>query len=305
MKLPLGSFYRTLPLLAASPPTAGSAKGSAPPQAPLAGVAGDRVELSPALETSPSESWVRLARETTRQLAASMNPGALLQAAMLAALQVTDETTERWDADTLLQSVQDERPVTDSPELSAIYARMQPHLQRALPQPLLSEDPLLGEGAQAGPQVLLNPRRLQDPNLATFVLAHELAHAEGRHTVRQAALREAAQWFPHEEGRSALQEAQWNLEREADARAVELSVQAGLRDPRPILETLLQSPQGDEHPNGVERATAVRDGFRDRGVEISAQDWQLLFDRTQAVRDAHQLAQQKELAFRRALASFV
>jgi hypothetical protein len=164
----------------------------------------------------------------------------------------------------------------------------------------------VGEGLAAGKQVLLNPEKLTEPNLALFVLGHELAHAEGRHTVRSAALRATGSLLPAQQGgKAALRQAEWDLEYEADARAVELAVKAGLRDARPALKILLESKGGREHPDGYQRAVAVRESFRDRGVEVSESDWQILLEETHATRDAHRRAQEKEDKFRRSLAQYV
>lgn len=255
------------------------------------------VSVTPALE---QQAW-----QSARQLAASMTPAAFLNLAMTAAMKVTDEATENWDAEAMLSLVQDEQPLEESPLLDGLYDRLEPHLARPLPTPLLSTHPLIGEGLHAGTQILLNPLTLTDPSLALFVMAHEAAHAEGRHTVRRRALEEAEPLLGRDNGSAALQEAKWQLEYEADARATELSAKAGIGNVRSVLKTLMESPQGEEHPDGYQRAVAVRDRFRTLGVEVTDACWQSVVDETQPGRDAHRRKQQEEESLRRLMARLV
>ena len=235
-----------------------------------------------------------------------MSPASFINLALMAAMKVTDEATENGDAELLLQSLKDVRPLTEDPLLNAIYQKLEPHLTRSLPVPLLSGEGQLGEGVQAGTQIVLNPKTLTEPNLALFVMAHEAAHAEGRHTVRRAALRETGPLLQTQEGgKPALRQADWEMEYQADARGAELAVKAGLQDARPVLKTLLQSSQDEEHPDGYERAVAVRGAFQALGVEVSENDWQILLEETQPKRDAQRRAQEKEEQYRQALARYV
>ncbi len=282
-------------------------KAPEPAQPVLPGVPFDEsfVDISTLPHSVSTECLEKQAKDGARQLATSMTPAAFINLALIAAMKVTDEATENSDAKALLELVDDHRPVDECSFLSGLYDRLAPHLSRQLPPPLLSTDALVGEGLHAGTQILLNPLNLKDPNLALFVMAHEAAHAEGRHTVRRAALRETGFLLNHGCEGSVLQEATWQLEFEADARAAELAVKAGIQDVRPVLKTLLESREGEEHPDGYRRALAVRDRFRALDVEVSDETWQALMLETRPSRDAHREAQKKEEEFRRALASFV
>lgn len=305
MNLPPLEFRRTFSKLAESAVSAGSTD-SLTNSGPM-----ERVEFDPATAVEPKpqggqlKTLSREAHREARQLALSLNPTATVNLAVLAAMKVTSTPAESEDAEVFAELIGDSRGVDTHPWTKEAWTKLQPHLAMPLDAPLLTDSHRVRGGTHTGRQVYLNPEGFKDPHETLFVMAHEYAHAELRHGVRRAALRNTEALFgiitPKQS--EALEEVRWDLEFQADSRAVELTAKTGI-DPLPVLETLLQSGADRDHPGGLARATAVRNEFAKHGIQVSEQDWNRLMDETAQTRAYHEERELKEREFRESLKDF-
>ncbi len=272
----------------------------------------DRVEfdpssllISPAMSEAQRDALARQSLDSAIVVAATLAPGTVVNLAVVAAMQVTDQAVEVKDAHAFGGLLESTETLQSHPEIQSLWERLRPHLAVPLKEPVLTRDSQVREGLHAGQQIFLNPSYLSDPDETLFILAHEAAHAELRHGVRSAGLREAERYLGrgNAEGPQALEQARWALEVQADVRAAQLSSLVGI-DPLKVLKTLLLSKQDREHPDGTSRAVAAKDQFSASGVKVSDSEWERLLEETAEVRARHAEHLAKERAFHAALKKF-
>lgn len=170
--------------------------------------------------------------------------------------------------------------------LTALWDRLAPHFP-SLEAPLALDAPV-GPGMFVGRSLFANGEEKLPEPVALFFLAHEAGHVENRDSARkqgQAALKAAGA-----ELGDAIQDADRAMEFAADRRAAEVVARLGC-DPAPILEELLTLAAGPEHPDGLERARAVRQVMGEHGAPLAEDRWLELVARTAPLRAENQRKQ--------------
>ncbi len=242
-----------------------------------------------------TSALTRWAGESSSALAAALGPVALVSLTREAARLTLDPTLEAKAGEEALGELST-RPLEENSNLEAAWKHFQPQLSRRVEEPLLTDRDLIDMGAATGTQVVLNFPETVSSELATFITAHEVAHAELGHWQQAHALEYARRLAPlGAETARAFRQAERDMELEADRRAVELT-SGLLADPAAILRELIHTKVGPSHPDGLTRALNAREAFAQQGLKVSEQTWSEMVEATQQRREKEERLEAQQAA---------
>ena len=144
-----------------------------------------------------------------------------------------------------------------------------------------------------GQTVFLNAHELQGmpEEVQLFLIAHEVGHVEHRHSAGKVGLSTLTVLEPNLAFDPNV--ASKEMEFAADRRAAEIAAREGCR-PHEILRTLMGWLGGNTHPEGVDRARAVRQTMAEHGATLSDGEYEQLLQETEVVRQQARAAEREQ-----------
>jgi len=240
------------------------------------------------------------------EIAQQLTPQQVVDLVQLAATQSTPVETEMAEGMMALQTLKDYTSVETCPNLAPVWAHIQRHLHRPIDTPVTTQDSSISLGASAGTQVIINPTEFDHPDDPWVVMSHEAAHSELGHSVRHQALKWLTRVPDYKSPAfaSAIDQERHELELEADYRGYTI-IGEKLTQPEKLLESLLLTQGGRDHPDGLTRAENARQALFSIGRGVSPEVWQELLKSTESCRERFQTKALQEAQFRKSLSKFV